>query len=45
MPLFSAMSWFLKKAAQRLLLNWAFGGEVSVAQFNKVFLLLFVHKK
>jgi hypothetical protein len=35
----------LKKAAQKLLLNWAGGGETSTAQMNKVFLLPFVHKK
>jgi hypothetical protein len=35
----------LKKAAQKLLLLWACGGETSTAQKNKVFLLLFVHKK
>jgi hypothetical protein len=35
----------LKKAAQKLLLYWAGGGETSTAQFKKVFLLLFVHKK
>jgi hypothetical protein len=36
---------FLKKAAQKLLLNWADGSETSTAQMHKVFLLLFVHKK
>jgi hypothetical protein len=36
---------FLKKAAQKLLLNWAGGVFTSTAQNNKVFLLLFVHKK
>jgi hypothetical protein len=36
---------FLEKAAQKLLLNWACGSETSTAQMNKVFLLLFVHKK
>jgi hypothetical protein len=36
---------FLKKAAQKLLLRWAGGAETSTAQINKVFLLLFVHKK
>ncbi|HTJ89327.1 MAG TPA: hypothetical protein VL356_04010 [Acidocella sp.] len=36
---------FLKKAAQKLLLLWASGSETSTAQVNKVFLLLFVHKK
>jgi hypothetical protein len=35
----------LKKAAQKLLLRWAGGGETGTAQINKVFLLLFVHKK
>ncbi|HTJ89858.1 MAG TPA: hypothetical protein VL356_06740 [Acidocella sp.] len=35
----------MKKAAQKLLLAWACGVETSTAQFNKVFLLLFVHKK
>jgi hypothetical protein len=35
----------LKKAAQKLLLNWACGAATSTAQINKVFLLLFVHKK
>jgi hypothetical protein len=36
---------FLKKAAQKLLLLWAGGGETSTAQIIEVFLLLFVHKK
>jgi hypothetical protein len=36
---------FLKKAAQKLLRLWACGVEMAPAQFNKVFLLLFVHKK
>jgi H+/Cl- antiporter ClcA len=36
---------FLKKAAQKLSLNLASGDETSTAQTNKVFLLLFVHKK
>jgi hypothetical protein len=40
-----ASSRFLKKAAQKLLFLWACGSETSTAQFNKVFLLLFVHKK
>jgi hypothetical protein len=37
----------LKKAAQKLLLCWAMGvvGDEPMAQINKVFLLLFVHKK
>jgi hypothetical protein len=35
----------LKKAAQKLLLIWAGGSETSTAQIDKVFLLLFVHKK
>jgi hypothetical protein len=35
----------LKKAAQKLLLCWAGGGETGTAQTDKVFLLLFVHKK
>jgi hypothetical protein len=35
----------LKKAAQKLLRNWASGRETSTAQIKKVFLLLFVHKK
>jgi hypothetical protein len=35
----------LKKAAQKLLLNWARGSDTSTAQINEVFLLLFVHKK
>jgi hypothetical protein len=35
----------LKKAAQKLSSNWAGGRETSTAQINKVFLLLFVHKK
>jgi hypothetical protein len=34
-----------EKAAQKLLLIWARGAETSTAQFKKVFLLLFVHKK
>jgi hypothetical protein len=34
-----------EKAAQKLLLLWAYGGETSTAQIKKVFLLLFVHKK
>jgi hypothetical protein len=36
---------FLEKAAQKLLLVLAGGSETSTAQTNKVFLLLFVHKK
>jgi hypothetical protein len=36
---------FLKKAAPKLLPVWAGGVETSTAQVNKVFLLLFVHKK
>jgi hypothetical protein len=36
---------FLKKAAQKLMLICALGSETSTAQINKVFLLLFVHKK
>jgi hypothetical protein len=36
---------FLKKAAQRLFLLWAVGSETGTTQINKVFLLLFVHKK
>jgi hypothetical protein len=36
---------FLKKAAQKLLVNWACGAQTARAQSNKVFLLLFVHKK
>jgi hypothetical protein len=36
---------FLKKAAQKLFRNWVRGVSASTAQFNKVFLLLFVHKK
>jgi hypothetical protein len=35
----------LKKAAQKLSLSWACGGETSTAQGKKVLLLLFVHKK
>jgi hypothetical protein len=35
----------LKKAAQKLFQSWADAGETSAAQSNKVFLLLFVHKK
>jgi hypothetical protein len=35
----------LKKAAQKLSSRWDWGGETSTAQSNKVFLLLFVHKK
>jgi hypothetical protein len=35
----------LKKAAQKLFSNWAGVGEAGAAQINKVFLLLFVHKK
>ncbi len=38
-------SHFLKKAAQKLLLVLARGAATSTAQINKVFLLLFVHKK
>jgi hypothetical protein len=34
-----------KKSGQKLLLAWARGSETSTAQTNKVFLLLFVHKK
>jgi hypothetical protein len=36
---------FLKKAAQKLLRNWAGGVETSTAQYSEVFLHLFVHKK
>jgi hypothetical protein len=36
---------FLKKAAQKLLRLWAGDRETSTAQIDKVFLLLFVHKK
>jgi hypothetical protein len=36
---------FLKKAAQKPLLARARGVETSTAQTNKVFLLLFVHKR
>ena len=36
---------FLKKAPQKLSLNWACGGEAARPRINKVFLLLFVHKK
>jgi hypothetical protein len=36
---------FLEKAAQKLSGNCAGGVETSTAQVNKVFLLLFVHKK
>jgi hypothetical protein len=36
---------FLEKAAQKFLLVLAGGSETSTAQTNKVFLLLFVHKK
>jgi hypothetical protein len=36
---------FLKKAAPKLFRDWARTGETSTAQINKVFLLLFVHKK
>jgi hypothetical protein len=35
----------LEKAAQKLSFGWARAGETSTAQVNKVFLLLFVHKK
>jgi hypothetical protein len=35
----------LEKAAQKLFWNRAGGSETSTAQVNKVFLLLFVHKK
>jgi hypothetical protein len=35
----------LKKAAQKLFVARASGAETSTAQANKVFLLLFVHKK
>jgi hypothetical protein len=34
-----------KKRRKKLLLLWAGGAETSTAQTNKVFLLLFVHKK
>jgi hypothetical protein len=36
---------FLKKAAQKLFRLWAGGAETAQAQSDKVFLLLFVHKK
>jgi hypothetical protein len=36
---------FLEKAAQKRLRLWAGVSETSTAQINKVFLLLFVHKK
>jgi hypothetical protein len=36
---------FLKKAAQKLLLNWACGREASMAQFKKVFCFFFSKKK
>jgi hypothetical protein len=36
---------FLEKAAQKRLRLWAGVSETSTAQMNKVFLLLFVHKK
>jgi hypothetical protein len=36
---------FEKKRRKKLLLFWACGVETSTAQINKVFLLLFVHKK
>ncbi|HVE22547.1 MAG TPA: hypothetical protein VNC39_11265 [Acidocella sp.] len=36
---------FEKKRRKKLLLLWAGGVETSTAQVNKVFLLLFVHKK
>jgi hypothetical protein len=36
---------FLKKAAQKFCLLGACGAETRTAQMNKVFLLLFVHKK
>jgi hypothetical protein len=36
---------FEKKRRKKLLLLWARGAETSTAQFSKVFLLLFVHKK
>jgi hypothetical protein len=35
----------LKKAAQKLLLLWAYGSEISTAQINKSFLLLFFKKE
>jgi hypothetical protein len=34
-----------KKVAQKFLLLWACGAANSTVQINKVFLLLFVHKK
>jgi hypothetical protein len=36
---------FKKKRRKKLLRLWAGGSETSTAQFKKVFLLLFVHKK
>jgi hypothetical protein len=36
---------FEKKQRKKLLLVWACGAETSTAQSQKVFLLLFVHKK
>jgi hypothetical protein len=34
-----------KKRRKKLFLNWACGAEMARAQSEKVFLLLFVHKK
>jgi hypothetical protein len=36
---------FWKKRRKNFCLIWAGGGDTSTAQINKVFLLLFVHKK
>jgi hypothetical protein len=36
---------FLKKAAQKLLLIWAYGSDTSTAQFKKVFSRRFFSKK
>jgi hypothetical protein len=36
---------FGKKRRKKLCFAWARGNETSTAQFKKVFLLLFVHKK
>jgi hypothetical protein len=36
---------FEKKRRKKRLFGWAYDGETSTAQFKKVFLLLFVHKK
>jgi hypothetical protein len=41
----ASTSFFEKKEAKKLLLNWASGRETSTVQFSKSFLLLFFKKE